>query len=189
MAISNAMSTSIISASSSMKMVRSQQSAKKQMDGKAGILQAEIKLDGGRGGDTKKKEGELKEVQDKASKIETSQMNTISEMNENMKQAAKEDQKEQEAARAAEEKRTEKKKAKKAAEKKQAEKKAQEERLEKDIKKNGITLTDEDAVEISEEDGTVRETVIGASVDVSVDNETTGSSETGLVGAKVDVQV
>lgn len=102
MAISNAMSTSLISASSSMKMVRTQQGAKKQMDGKAGVLEAEINLDGGRGGDTKKKEAELLGVQEKANKIESSQMNSISEMNENMKRAAKEDQKEQEAAKIAE---------------------------------------------------------------------------------------
>lgn len=194
MAISNAMSTSLISASSSMKMVRTQQGTKKQMEGKAGVLKAEINLDGGRGGDTKKKEAELEGVQDKATKIENSQMNNISEMNENMKWAAKEDQKEQEAARVAEEKRAEKKKAKKAAEKKQAEKKAQEERLEKLAEKN-IRIETDDKTNESDSAGETKvldgeaSMAVSGTVDITSEGITPATPKPDSVGAKVDVQV
>ena len=164
------------------------------MEGKAGILKAEISLDGGRGGDTKKKEAELDGVQEKVTKIENSQMNNISEMNENMKRAAKEDQKEQEAARAAEEKRAEKKKAKKAAEKKQAQKKAQEERLEKLSEKNVSVASDDSTGKEESADG-IKEpdseasTTISGSFDVTTEGITPASLKPDQAGAKVDVQV
>ena len=45
MAISNVMTRSLLSASSAMKQVRAQEGIKKQMEGKAGVLKAEIKQD------------------------------------------------------------------------------------------------------------------------------------------------
>ena len=61
MALSNVMTRSLISASSSMKQVKAQHAIKSQMEGKAGVLEAEIKQDSGRGGDvTKKKEIDAK---------------------------------------------------------------------------------------------------------------------------------
>ena len=56
MALSNVMTRSLISAGSSMKQVKAQHAIKSQMDGKAGVLEAEIKLDSGRGGDVSKRE-------------------------------------------------------------------------------------------------------------------------------------
>ena len=49
MAISNVMTRSLLSASSAMKQVRAQEGIKKQMEGKAAVLKAEIKQDSGRG--------------------------------------------------------------------------------------------------------------------------------------------
>ncbi len=45
MALSNVMTRSLVSASSSMKQVKAQHAIKSQMEGKAGVLEAEIKLD------------------------------------------------------------------------------------------------------------------------------------------------
>ena len=49
MALSGIMTTSLLSANNSMKIARVQQGAKNQMDGHAGVLDAEIKLDSARG--------------------------------------------------------------------------------------------------------------------------------------------
>ena len=59
MALSNVMTRSLISASSSMKQVKAQHAIKSQMEGKAGVLEAEIKQDSCRGGDVTKKKEEL----------------------------------------------------------------------------------------------------------------------------------
>ncbi|WP_051656707.1 hypothetical protein [Butyrivibrio sp. AE3004] len=55
MALTNVMTQSLISASTSMKQIQLQQGVKKQMDGKAGVLDAEIKRDEASGADTTKK--------------------------------------------------------------------------------------------------------------------------------------
>ncbi len=122
MALSGIMTTSLLSANNSMKIARVQQGSKIQMDGHAGVLDAEIKLDSARGGEVRKKQEELEETKKKASEIEESTMNTLSAAAGDLKKAAKEDL---EARRA--EKAEEKKKAEEAAEKKKAEKKATEE--------------------------------------------------------------
>ena len=126
MAITNIMTQSLLSANTSMQIARVQHGAKKEMDGHAGVLDAEIKQDEARGGDVKKKKEELEETKKKASELEASTMNTLTSTNEDLKKAAKEDQ---EARRI--EKAEEKKKAEKAAEKKKTEKKLAEERIEK----------------------------------------------------------
>lgn len=91
MAISNVMTRSLLSAGSAMKQVRAQEGIKKQMEGKAGVLKAEIKQDSGRGGDTAKKEEELAVMEKKATEIGNMQMNQLSEMNKNMDKALKAD--------------------------------------------------------------------------------------------------
>ncbi|MCR4740852.1 MAG: hypothetical protein K5886_11425 [Lachnospiraceae bacterium] len=116
MAITNIMTASLLSADNSVKMAMIQHGTKNSMDGQAGILKAEIKLDSGRGADVTKKKEELKETEKKASELEGSMMNTLSETNDELKKAAKEDL---EAGRA--EKTEEKKKAEKTEEKKRAE--------------------------------------------------------------------
>ena len=103
MAISNVMTKSLLSASSAMKQVRAQEGIKKQMEGKAGVLKAEIKQDSGRGGDTAKKEEELAVMEKKATDIGNMQMNQLSEMNKNMNEASKADAEEQKRAEKLEE--------------------------------------------------------------------------------------
>ena len=107
MAISNVMTKSLLSASSAMKQVRAQEGIKKQMEGKAGVLKAEIKQDSGRGGDTAKKEEELAVMEKKATDIGNMQMNQLSEMNKNMNEASKADAEEQKRAEKFEEQRKE----------------------------------------------------------------------------------
>ncbi len=138
MALSSIMTRSLLSANSSRQIARVQQNVKKQMDGHAGVLDAEIKLDGARGGDTKKKQEELEETKKKASALEETTINTLTAANEDLKEAAKADQEEQRAEKAAE-----KKKAEKAAAKKKAEKKAEEERIEKAAE---ISISDSDEI-------------------------------------------
>ncbi|WP_051538127.1 hypothetical protein [Butyrivibrio proteoclasticus] len=95
MALSKVMTRSLISASSSMKQVKAQHAIKSQMDGKAGVLEAEIKLDSGRGGDVAKKKEELEHINKKATEIGQQEMSQLSELNSNMNEAAKADAEEQ----------------------------------------------------------------------------------------------
>lgn len=180
MAFTNIMTQSLLSANTSMKIARVQQGAKNQMDGHAGVLDAEIKLDSARGGDVKKKQEELEEIKKKASELEASTVNTLSTANDDLKKAAKEDQ---EARRV--EKAEEKKKAEKAAEKKKAEKKTEEERIEQirtSVSETGEMTDGADTIPV---DGTV----FGSStINVVVDSVTPSSGSTGTVGVKVDAQ-
>ena len=131
MGLTNVMSRSLLSAQMSMKTAKLQHGVKKQMDGRAGVLEAEIKLDSGRGGDVTKKKEELEKVEEKAADLENTQMNLLSEMNDNLKKAAEADAEEQ--------------RAEKAAEKKKAQKEEQEERLEEIRTKTdteGVDATD-----------------------------------------------
>ena len=95
MSLSNVMTRSLISASSSMKQIKAQHAIKTQMDGKAGILEAEIKLVSGRGGDVSKKKEELEHIQKKVTEIGKQEMSQLSELNSNMNEAAKADAEEQ----------------------------------------------------------------------------------------------
>lgn len=90
--MSSASMQAIISADSSMNQVKAQGAVKTDMEGKAGILQSEIKLDEARGGDTTKKREELAEVEAKASDITAAQMDILSDTNEKLEDAAKADQ-------------------------------------------------------------------------------------------------
>ncbi len=180
MAFTNIMTQSLLSANTSMKIARVQQGAKNQMDGHAGVLDAEIKLDSARGGDVKKKQEELEETKKKASELEESTMNTLSAASDDLKKAAKDDL---EARRA--EKAEEKKKAEKAAEKKKAEKKTEKERIEEIRTSASETGELPDDVDTVSADGTV----FGSStINVVVDSVTPSSGSTGTVGGKVDTQ-
>ena len=180
MAFTNIMTQSLLSANTSMKIARVQQGAKNQMDGHAGVLDAEIKLDSARGGDVKKKQEELEETKKKASELEASTVNTLSTANEDLKKAAKEDQ---EAKRA--EKAEEKKKAENAAEKKKAEKETKEEKIEKIRTSASESGETPDGIDTVSAEGTV----FGSStINVVVDSVTPSSGSTGTVGVKVDVE-
>ena len=84
----------MISADGSMKQAKVQGSVAKQMEGRAGVLEVEIKLDSARGGSTEAKEKELAEVKEKAMNAAASQMNTLARVNSEVKKAEKADQEE-----------------------------------------------------------------------------------------------
>ena len=142
MAISNVMTRSLLSASSAMKQVRAQEGIKKQMEGKAGVLKAEIKQDSGRGGDTAKKEEELAVMEKKATDIGNMQMNQLSEMNKNMDQASKADAEEQKRAEKLEEQR----------DKKRAEKREQLGELQEKIAESTVSVDGAEVAVISSPD-------------------------------------
>lgn len=82
----------MISANSSIKQAKVQGSTAAQMEGKAGVLKMEIKLDESRGGDTAAKETELAEVEQKAESAANGQLGTLAEANQTMTEAAKAEQ-------------------------------------------------------------------------------------------------
>ena len=90
--MSSASMQAIISADSSMNQARVQGAVKSQMEGKAGVLEAEIKIDSARGADVSKKKEELAEVEEKANNIADSQINTLADANKKLQEAAKADQ-------------------------------------------------------------------------------------------------
>ncbi len=89
---STASMQAMISADSSMKQAKVQGSVATRMEGRAGVLKMEIKLDGSRGGDTASKEAELAEVEQKAENSTNAQLNTLAEANQTMTEAAKAEQ-------------------------------------------------------------------------------------------------
>ena len=182
MALSSIMTGALLSANASRQIAHVQHATKKQMDGHAGVLDAEIKLDSGRGGDVTKKKEELEETQKKAAELTEATVNTLSTANEDLKKAAKEDQEAQRAEKAAE-----KKKSEKAAEKKKAEKEAAEERIEK------AKVSTSESGEVSDEttavstEGTVLD---GASVDIVSSGITVSTGSIAEpAGNNVDVKV
>lgn len=80
----------MISADSSMKQAQVHGSVATKMEGRAGVLKAEIKQDAGHGVEAKKEE--LAEVEQIAEKATASQMNTLSQANKVVKEAAKAEQ-------------------------------------------------------------------------------------------------
>ena len=86
--LSSAGMQAVISADTSMKQAKVQNGVAVKMEGKAGVLEAEIKQDGGTGGNTESKEAELAEVKQKAADAEASQMKTLKEANRKMREAA-----------------------------------------------------------------------------------------------------
>ena len=90
--LSQASMKAMISADSAIAQSRVQGSVAKKMDGRAGVLEAEIKLDLARGGDVTKKKEELAEVQQKAVVAEVAQMDTLTDANRELEEAAKSNQ-------------------------------------------------------------------------------------------------
>lgn len=85
----------MISAEGSMEQAKVQGSVARQMEGKAGVLEIEIKLDSARGGSTEAKEEELEEVKEKAADATASQMSTLSAANETIRKAGEEEETEE----------------------------------------------------------------------------------------------
>ncbi len=121
MALTNVMTQSLISASTSMKQIQLQQGVKKQLDGKAGVLDSEIKRDEASGVDSTKKKEELAETQKRSEDIENNNLEKINETNKEMQKAREADQIEQK-----ENERAESVREKKRAENKQQQKNLQE---------------------------------------------------------------
>ena len=90
--LSQASMKAMISADSAMDQAKVQGRVANQMEGRAGVLEVEIKLDQARGGDVEKKKEELAEVQQKAVAAEAAQMNTLSTANKELEEVAKADQ-------------------------------------------------------------------------------------------------
>ncbi|MBR2187349.1 MAG: response regulator [Lachnospiraceae bacterium] len=176
------MTGALLSADTSRQFSQVQSAVKGRIDGQAGVLDAEIKLDSTRGGGVTKKKEELEETQKKAAELAETTINTLTTANEDLKKATKEDLEAQRAEKAAE-----KKKAEKAAEKKKAEKEAAEERIEK------AKVSTSESGEVSDETASVSTegTVLdGASIDIVSSGITVS---TGAVsepeGKNVDVKV
>lgn len=182
MALSSIMTGALLSANTSRQIAHVQHAIKRQMDGHAGVLDAEIKLDSARGGDVTKKKEELEETQKKSAELAETTINTLTTANEDLQKASKEDLEAQRAEKAAE-----KKKAEKAAEKKKAEKEAAEERIEK------AKVSTSESGEVSDEgeavstEGTVLD---GASIDIVSSGITVSTgSVSEPAGENVDVKV
>ena len=79
--LSQAGMKAMLSADSAIAQAQVQGSVASKMDGRAGILEVEIKLDMARGGDAEKKKEELAQVQQKAMTAESAQMNTLADVN------------------------------------------------------------------------------------------------------------
>ena len=173
MAFSSIMTGALLSADTSRQIAHVQSAVKTRMDGQAGVLDAEIKLDSTRGGGVTKKKEELEETQKKAAELDETTINTLTTANEDLKKASKED--------------LEAQRAEKAAEKKKAEKEAAEERIEK------AKVSTSESGEVSDETASVSTegTVLdGASIDIVSSGITVS---TGAVsepeGKNVDVKV
>ena len=95
--LSQASMTAIISADSSIKQARVQGSVATKMEGRAGVLESEIKLDQARGNAAQKKEEELAKVEQRAQAATASQLSTLADANKTMEEAAKADSKEEKA--------------------------------------------------------------------------------------------
>ncbi|MBD5522424.1 MAG: hypothetical protein HDR03_14580 [Lachnospiraceae bacterium] len=93
--LSQASMTAMISAGTSMKQAKTQGSVATKMEGRAGVLKSEIKLDQARDNDTQKKEEELADVQQKAQAATSSQLSTLVDASKTMQEAAKADSKEE----------------------------------------------------------------------------------------------
>lgn len=84
--------TAMISADSSMKQAQVQGTMATKMDGKAGVLESEIKMDKGRGGNTEAKEAELADLQERVQAATASQISTLADVSKTMEEATKADQ-------------------------------------------------------------------------------------------------
>ena len=91
--LSQASMKAMLSADSAIAQSKVQGSVATKMDGRAGVLEAEIKLDIARGGDVTKKKEELAEVQQKAIVAEAAQLDTLTDANKELEEAAKAEQK------------------------------------------------------------------------------------------------
>ena len=86
--LSQASMTAIISADAAMSQAQVQGSVATRMEGRAGVLEAEIKLDSANGGNVEAKQEELAKVQQKAVAVGASQTNTLASVSKDIEEAA-----------------------------------------------------------------------------------------------------
>lgn len=82
----------VIAADSSMKQAQAQGSVAVSLEGRAGILESEIKTDKARGADTARKEAELADIKQSAENAGASQMNALASANQALEEAAETEQ-------------------------------------------------------------------------------------------------
>lgn len=87
--LSTAGMQAMISADSSIKQAQVQGSTAERLDGKASVLESEIKLDAGRGSSVERKEEELADIQKKAQEAALAQASELSNANQAMEDAEK----------------------------------------------------------------------------------------------------
>ncbi len=92
---SQASMEAMISADVAMDQAKVHGSVATKMEGHAGVLEAEIKLDASRNGDTSAKEAELADTEQKAMDATSSQMSMLSKANETMEKASEKDETEE----------------------------------------------------------------------------------------------
>lgn len=90
--LSQVAATVMISADSAMRLAKVQGEVAGRMEGKAGVLETEIKLDKGRGASVERKEEELAELQAKAQSATDAQISTLADADKTMREAAEADQ-------------------------------------------------------------------------------------------------
>ena len=78
----------VISSETSMKQAKVQNGVVAKMEGKAGVLEAEIKQDSRNGGDTSAKDAELAETKNRAKEAEASGMKSLKEANRKVREEA-----------------------------------------------------------------------------------------------------
>ena len=83
----------LISADASMKQASVHGGTAKKMEGRANVLEMEIKMDGSRGGDTGLKEEELAKTKAVAEQAAASQIESLSQAGKTMQEAAKDERK------------------------------------------------------------------------------------------------
>ena len=81
----------LISADTSMKQASVHGSTARKMEGRAGVLETEIKLDSARGGDVERKQEELAEVKATAEQATASQMEAFAQAGKTIQEASKEE--------------------------------------------------------------------------------------------------
>ncbi len=91
--LSQASMTAMLSADTSIKQAKVQGRVATEMEGRAGVLKSEIKLDEAQGGDTTKKKEELADVEQTAMQATASQMEALGGANKAIKEAAEADSK------------------------------------------------------------------------------------------------
>lgn len=89
---SQASMEAMISADTARSQAKVQGSVSTKMENRAGILESEIALDQSRGIDTKRKEEELADTEQKAMEAAAAQMGTLAEANKTLEEAAKNEQ-------------------------------------------------------------------------------------------------